>query len=62
MGQADPRKYKMLKCVIFGLYSFFLTKGTIVRDLVITTLLIAEGAHLSSSRGGATGYLRFGNS
>jgi hypothetical protein len=43
VGQVDPRKYKMLKCVIFGLYSFVLTKGTIVRDLVVTTLLIAEG-------------------
>jgi hypothetical protein len=43
MSQADPQKYKTLKCVIFGLASFFLTKGSIMRDLVVTTLLFVEG-------------------
>ena len=46
-----PKKYRMLKCVVFGLDYFFLTKGSIVRDLVVTTLLIAEGPPFIKSQG-----------
>jgi hypothetical protein len=51
MGQADPQKHGMLQCIIFGLDSFFLTKVSIMRDLVVTTLLIVEEPPFIKSQG-----------
>lgn len=61
MGQADPQKYRMLKCVICGLDSYFLTKGSSMRDLVVTTLLIVEWPPFIKSQGRDDLLSMFGN-